>query len=89
MLLAPLYDPLGKGIWIILLLCGLLGLGGGGFFPAARPFGFGVIAVLGVLFGAYVVKVHPTGWANGSVILFIPSLVSVALSIYCLVRPLR
>ena len=49
-LAAPLYDPLGKVIWVVLLLLGLLGLGGAGF---------------------------------------IPSLDSIALRIYCVVRPLR
>ena len=88
-LAAPLYDPLGKGIWIILLFLGLLGPGGAGFIPAARPFGFGAIAAIGILCGAFVVKVYPNDWGLGSVLLFIPSLVRIALSIYCVVRPPR
>jgi hypothetical protein len=88
-LFAPLYDPLGKGIWIILFFLGLLGLGGAAFFPAARPFGFGAIAAIGVLCGIYVVKVYPNDWDWGSLALFFPSIVGVVLSTYCLVRPLR
>jgi hypothetical protein len=89
MLFAPLYDPFGKGLWMILLFFGLLGLGGAGFFPAARPFGFGVIALVGILCGVYVVKIYPNDWAVGSLVLFFPSFVSVALSLYCAVRPVR
>ena len=86
---SPLYDPLGKGIWVVLLLLGLLGLGGAGFIPAARPFGFGGIAAIGILCCAFVVKVYPNDWGFGSVLLFIPSLDSIALSMYCVVRPSR
>ena len=88
-LAAPLYDPLGRGIWILLLFLGLLGLGGAGFIPAARPFGFGAIAAIGILCGVFAVKIYPNDWGFGSVLLFIPSLVSIALSIYCVVRPMR
>ena len=88
-LAAPLYDPLGKGIWIILLFLGLLCLGGAGFIPAARPFGFGAIAAIGILCGTSVVKVYPNDWGFGSVLLLIPGMVSIGISIYCVVRPLR
>jgi hypothetical protein len=89
MLFAPIYDPFGKGIWIFLFSLGLLGLGGAGFFPASRPYGFGAIAAIGILSSVYIVKVYPNDWAFESFVLFIPSLVGVALSIYCVVRPVR
>jgi hypothetical protein len=89
MLFAPIYDPFGKGIWIILLFLSTLGLGSAGFFPAARPYGFSAIAAIGILCGLYIAKVYPHEWEIGSLILFIPSLVGVALSIYCVVRPVR
>ncbi len=88
-LAAPLYDPLGKEIWVVLLFLGLLGLGGAGFIPAARPFGFGAIAAIGILCGAFVVKVYPNDWGLGSVRLFIPGMASIGISTYCVVRPLR
>lgn len=86
----PLYDPFGKGIWIIMLFLGILGMGSAGFFPAVRPYGFGAIAAIGILCGIYIARVYPSeDWALGSIVLFIPSLIGVALSIYCVVRPLR
>ena len=89
MLVAPIFDPFGKGIWFYLLFLGLLCLGGAGFFPASRPYGFGAIAAIGILCSVYIVKVYPNDWALESMVLFIPSLVGVALSIYCVVRPIR
>ena len=86
-LAAPLYDPLCKGIRFVLLFLGLFGLGGAGFIPAARPFGFGAIAVIGILCGALVVKVYPNDWGFGSVLPLIPGMVSIGISIYCVVRP--
>ena len=88
-LAAPLYDPLGKEIWFVLLFLGLLGLFGTGFIPAARPFGFDAIAAIGILCRAFVVKVYPNDWGFGSVLLFIPGMVSIGISTYCVVRPLR
>jgi hypothetical protein len=89
MLFAPIYDPFGKGIWIILLFLSTLGLGSAGFFPASRPYGFSAIAMIGVVCAAYIAKVYPHPWHAGSLLLFFPSLIGVALSIYCVVRPLR
>lgn len=66
-LAAPLYDPFGREFWMILLLL--------------NPFGFCAIAAIGILCGAFVVKVYPNDWGLGSVLLFIPGMVSIGLSI--------
>ena len=89
MLFAPLYDPFGKGAWIFLLLVSIIGLGSAGFFPASRPYGFGAIAVIGLVCSGYTTKVYPHLWDASSFLLLVPGFVGVALSIYLVVKPIR
>ena len=87
--LAPLFEPFGRGLWLYL---GLLSLGGlciTGFLPAARPYGFGAIAAIGIGCAVYVLRVYPNDWAHGPIAFFLPTLISVGVSISCIVRPLR
>ena len=86
---APLWDPFGKGIWFFVFLFSLLGVSVAAFFPDTRSYGFGIMALVGVLCIAYVVKVYPNDWGLGSALLFIPSAVSIGISVYCVARPLR
>lgn len=88
-LFAPLYDPFGRGLWIFLPLVGFLGLCAAGFFPEARPYGLGAIALGGLLCTVYVVRTYPDPWALGSLFLFVPGLVGIGLSVYSLVHPIR
>jgi len=88
-LFAPLYDPFGKGIWLILGLVSILGLLGAGLFSSARPFGFGAIALLSALFGIVVCRTYPDIWQWNSLLLFFPSLTGIAISVYCVVKPVR
>lgn len=83
---SPLSDPFGKGIWFYLMILSVLGISGAAFIPEARPYGFGAMAIAGVLCVVYVLRVYPDGWSAGSV-LFIPSAASIAISVYCIVRP--
>ncbi|MBI2689450.1 MAG: hypothetical protein HYX27_24345 [Acidobacteria bacterium] len=86
-LFAPLYDPLGKGIWLILVLAGSAGLIGAGFFPESRTYGFWTIAAATLACIAYILKVYPGPWEFGNILIFIPSLAGIGLSVYCALKP--
>ncbi len=88
-LFAPLYDPFGRGLWLLLGFVSILGLIGAGFHAQARPFGFGAIVLIGVASAIYVTKTYPHPWDFGSLLFFVPSAVGVGISVYCLVRPMQ
>lgn len=89
LLFAPIYDPFGKGAWIFVLFVSMIGLGSAGFFPGSRPYGFGAIALIGVVCAGYIAKSYPHQFDPSSMLLFVPSFVGVALSVYLIVKPLR
>lgn len=86
-LFSPLYDPFGKGIWIILLLLGSAALVFAGFSDAARPYGFSSIAAVGVLTAVIIVRIYPGPWDFGTVLFFTPGALATLGSIYSLARP--
>lgn len=86
---SPLYDPFGRGIWLLLSLASGLAICVAGFFPESRTYGFAIIAVAGVLCAAYVAKAYPGAWTPAALVLVIPSAASVSISVYSLVRSLR
>ena len=85
---APLYDPFGRGLWLLLGLVSVLALIGAGFHAQARQFGFGAIALIGIACAAYVIKSYPHPWDFGSLLFFVPSAAGVGISIYCVARPM-
>ena len=89
LVLSPLFDPFGRGIWFLLGLGGFAGLCTAGFLPAWRPYGLGFIAIGGCACTLYCIRVYPDSLNPGSLFLCIPGLAGVALSVYSLVRPIR
>lgn len=89
LIFSPLYDPFGRGIWLILFFLSFAGVCAAGLFPESRPYGLGAIAVAGVLCTIYVFRVYPGPWEPGSFFLFLPGLTGIAMSVYSLVRPIR
>jgi hypothetical protein len=89
LIFSPLFDPFGRGIWLILGFLSLVGVCGAGFFAESRPYGLGAIACGGLICTIYCLRVYPDAWAPGSLFLFLPGLAGIGLSIYSLVRPIR
>jgi len=83
---APLYDPFGRGIWILLTVFGFIGLCAAGLFPESRPYGLAVMGLSGILCSTFVFKVFPRPWEPGSYFLFLPGLGGIGLSIFCLLQ---
>lgn len=83
---APLWDPLGRGLWIWAVLATLGSLIVAGTMADWRPYGFGALAVLGIGCAAYILRSFPGPWEWGHLLVFGPSLAGVALSVYSCFR---
>lgn len=81
-LIAPLWDPFGRGLWLLGMLLSGAVLTGAAFFEDARPYGFGAIALAGTFCTFYVIRAYPGGWTLFSVFALVPGFVAVGLSIY-------
>ena len=88
-LLSVIFDPFGDGRWALVLLFSLLGLFTAGWYAPARQYGFAIMALGGVLCSAYVLRTYSDIWHLGSVLLFLPGIVSIGLSAYFAIRPMR
>ena len=87
-ILAPLYDPFGRGLWILVFLLGFVGLCAAGLFPEARPYGLGAIITGGAACSLYVFFSYPRPWEPGSFFFFVPSTLGIGIGVYSLIRPI-
>ena len=88
-ILAPFYDPLGRGLWIFVFLISAGMLVAAGFFENYRPYGLGLIALAGTIGCVIVMKVAATEFDWNWVLFYAPAVAGIALSVYSIVRPFR
>jgi len=86
---APLWDPFGRGLWLLGLLVSGTALTVVAFIEDARPFGFGAMALAGTVCTFYVIRAYPGGWTLFSVFGLVPGFIAVGLSIYGALRQLN
>ena len=88
-LLGVVFDPLGEGVWFLVLLAVLASLAIAGLFPSSRPAGFALIAILGAAAGVLLCSMVPHGLRWVLMWVLSPSLAGFGLSVYCALRSFR
>jgi hypothetical protein len=83
LIFATIFDPMGKGIWGIMILFSVAGVVAAGFSAKTRPAGFALVSVLSIAAYAFIYYAFPADRDWGVLWVLSPSIAGSVLSAYC------